>query len=239
MTLWWEGDILSFDLETTGLQVETARIVTAAVVQVGPTGIVDQRTWLVNPGIDIPAEATAIHGVTTERARAEGEDPVKAVLAILVRLAHAWVNGLPVVIMNASYDLTVLDRELRRNGYPGLAPADIGPIIDPLIIDRAMDKRRRGPRKLEALAVHYGVRQDGAHDALGDCLTAARVVWRQIRQYPELGRMSLPGLQVAQAKWHAEWAAGYEQWLRAKSGRPDAVIEREWPLRGLSREKGR
>ena len=35
-------------------------------------------TWLVNPGIDIPAEASAIHGITTERAQAEGMDPAEA-----------------------------------------------------------------------------------------------------------------------------------------------------------------
>ena len=83
MTGWHRGRLVAFDLETTGVDVETARIVTAAVVRIDVAARTSHPTeWLVDPGIEIPAEASAIHGVTTERARAEGVDPRVAVAEI-------------------------------------------------------------------------------------------------------------------------------------------------------------
>jgi DNA polymerase-3 subunit epsilon len=66
----WADTLAVFDLETTGIDVDSCRIVTAHVGVIGPRGeVVEQRQWLVDPGIEIPTAATLIHGVTTERAR--------------------------------------------------------------------------------------------------------------------------------------------------------------------------
>ena len=81
---WHEGPLAGFDTETTGTDPETARIVTAAVIVHGPEPV-DAR-WLVNPGIDIPAEATAVHGISTETAQAQGLDPADA----LARSSRSW-----------------------------------------------------------------------------------------------------------------------------------------------------
>ncbi len=71
---WHREALVGFDLETTGTEPLEARIVTAAVVGVdGRDGEpVRQRTWLADPGIRIPAQASAIHGISSERAAAEG-----------------------------------------------------------------------------------------------------------------------------------------------------------------------
>lgn len=70
---WISGPLLAFDLETTGTDVETDRIVTAAVVRLEADGSVSrERTWLLDPGVAIPEQASAIHGISTERARAHG-----------------------------------------------------------------------------------------------------------------------------------------------------------------------
>lgn len=66
----WHEELGVFDLETTGIDVETARIVTAHVGAIDANGSVIERSdWLVNPGVVIPPQATAVHGITTERAR--------------------------------------------------------------------------------------------------------------------------------------------------------------------------
>ncbi len=117
---WTDGVLAGLDLETTSADPTEARIVTASVVLAGHHLGLVKRSWLVDPGVEIPAEATAIHGITTEQARREGRPDREAVPAIAGLVAELWRTGIPVVIYNATYDLTVLDRELRRQGLPGL-----------------------------------------------------------------------------------------------------------------------
>ena len=60
-----------FDLETTGVDVTTDRIVTAHVGLLGPDGVaLRSQSWLADPGVEIPEGATAVHGITTAHARA-------------------------------------------------------------------------------------------------------------------------------------------------------------------------
>jgi DNA polymerase-3 subunit epsilon len=106
-------------METTGVDPNRARIVSASIVTAARNFAVT-RSWLIDPGIEIPADAIAVHGITTEVARTQGQ-PAKAAIAEIRSLAKAiWAEGLPMVVYNAPYDLTVLDRELRRHGLPGL-----------------------------------------------------------------------------------------------------------------------
>lgn len=226
---WHLGPLCAFDLETTGVDPETARIVTATVVHInGAT--VDSREWLVDPGIEIPEQASAIHGVTTERARAEGIDPVTAAALIFAALDEAWTAGRPVIIYNASYDLTVLDRELRRHCGTSIADV-IGPVIDPFVIDKHLDPYRRGKRTLTAACAHYGVRLEGAHTSTGDALAVARVAYKLAQKYPDdLGDLAI--LNELQAAWRSEWASEFEKYL-ARQGKPEQV-DGQWPLRVAS-----
>lgn len=169
--------IAAFDTETTGVDVETARIVTAAFVLLDDSGaVVESKQWVIDPGVDIPTEASNVHGYTNERiaemtARGETQKPAKAVFEIRERLENA---GVPVVIYNAAYDLTVLDRELERHLGSFLVVPSVT-VVDPLVIDKAVDRYRKGSRKLVDTAKHYGVPLEEAHDALGDCIMAAKV----------------------------------------------------------------
>src|SRR5690606_39384941 len=70
---------------------------------------------IVNPGVPIPDEATAVHGITTERARAEGIEPAEAVDQILTCLRGIAALGWPLVIYNATYDWVVLHHEVWRH----------------------------------------------------------------------------------------------------------------------------
>ena len=225
--LWVEGPYTAFELETTGTDPFEARIVTATIVEVGWAGVLAERHWLINPGVEIPAAAAAIHGVTTERAQAEGQDPGRAVYDIACAISQTWSRGLPLVVFNANYDLTLLQREMDRWCEAELSP--LGPILDPLVIDRALDRWRSGKRRLADVCAAYGVRQDDAHSSPGDALAAARLAWRMSHDYSAVGHRTLQELQMWQAEQHVSWAEDFERYLRAK-GRPD-VIEREWPVR--------
>jgi DNA polymerase III epsilon subunit-like protein len=218
------------DFETTGVDPETARIVTACVVQVGGGLPTDAAEWLADPGVEIPAEATAVHGVSTERARAEGAPAAEVVESLVAALAQVVAAGVPIVAMNARYDLTVLDREARRYGVTPLTDVvgDQLRVLDPLVIDKAVDKYRRGKRTLTALCQHYEVPLDGAHDATQDAVAACRVMRRQARVYPALAEMDLAALHAAQVEWAAQQAASLQEYFRRKD--PAAVVEPAWPL---------
>lgn len=238
MTGWADGPLLAFDTESTGPEPMTARIVTAATVLIGPADAgprnIDARDWLVSPGVPIPAEATAIHGITDEMATA-GRPTAEALVEIAGILEGAWSRGLPVIGFNISYDLTLIAAELARNDMPAL---NVGHVIDPLVIDRAVDKYRKGKRTLGAACEFYRVNLDGAHEAGADAVAAARLAWRLAQTFPALvGELSLAELHAQQVIWSREWSSHYQEYLRTKGGQPDAVIDGSWPVRTATREE--
>ncbi|MDP5078028.1 MAG: 3'-5' exonuclease, partial [Nonlabens sp.] len=58
--------ICFFDLETTGINIAKDRIVEIAIHKLFPDGTEKTMTYRVNPTVPIPAEATAVHGITDE-----------------------------------------------------------------------------------------------------------------------------------------------------------------------------
>ncbi|WP_329330823.1 exonuclease domain-containing protein [Streptomyces sp. NBC_01454] len=241
---WHTEPLLGFDLETTGINVETARIVTAAAIDYKPGDSIDtlpdrSRLWLADPGVRIPAEATAVHGVTTEQARANGRPAAAVADEIADVLAAALSTGIPVVAMNARYDFTVLDRELRRHNLRTLqdrigGEVTPGPVVDPFVLDKQADKYRRGSRKLEALAAHYGVALAAAHTADADALAAAEVAVAIAEKYPQL-QVHPEQLHAWQVRWAAEQASGLQEYLRRTDSH--AVVDSEWPLVPLTEER--
>ena len=219
--------LTAFDTETTGTDPTQARIVSAAVVRVVDSGeIAWRKSWLIDPGVDIPAEATEVHGITTAEAQTFGVSPAEALPEIIAAL------DTPLVIYNAPYDLTVLDHELARHGLPAL---DIGDgVLDPLVIDRAVDRYRKGRRTLESACEHYGVTLDGAHDATADAVAAAQLMHAICSAYPQVGGASMETLFARQVAAHAAWAANFEAYLRDR-GDESARIDRTWPYRAAPR----
>jgi DNA polymerase-3 subunit epsilon len=229
LATWADGTMSPFDIESTAPDPEVARIVTATVMTiVGSTPRV--RSWLTDvDGEEIPAEATAVHGITTEHARAHGVPLARAVAEIREALAAALYDGSPLVIYNAPYDLTLLDRECRRFGIEPLGALRVPMrVIDPLVIDRAVSFRK-GSRKLGDVARHYGITlsEKEAHTSDGDCLATARVAWCLAKRTPA-GRMDIDELQVFQREAHARWAENFESYLRRQG--KDTVIPRHWPI---------
>lgn len=228
---WHLGRLCTWDTETTGPNPEQARLVTACVALVGGGQPPQPATWLSDvDGENIPDEAAAIHGITTAQARTEGRPAAEVIEQITAALAQAATAGIPLLAMNARYDFTVLDREARRYGVTPLTDivGDQLRVIDPYVIDKHVDRYRKGKRTLTALSAHYDVVLDGAHSADGDALAAARVAWRQCQRYPRLASMSLDELHAAQIGWAAEQAASLQAHFRETN--PAAVVEHAWPL---------
>lgn len=235
---WHLGRLAGFDLETTGVDVENDRIVTACVAEVGGETPPLAANWLINPGIDIPEQAAAVHGITTDKAKTDGQDAAEGVAEIVAGLTQVVLAGTPLVIMNAPYDLTLLDREARRYGLETLSDKvgnDLR-VIDPRVLDKRVDPYRRGKRTLTDLCAHYGVKLDGAHSANADAVAACRVAWRIAQQFGEIGNAFLDELHDQQEDWAAAQAASFQEYLRKKD--PAAVINGAWPLIPAQRDGG-
>jgi DNA polymerase III subunit epsilon len=190
----------------------------------------EAETWLIDPGCEIPGEATAVHGITTEHAREHGEVPGPAIGDISGAVLRPARAGVAIVAFNAPYDLTVMDRETRRHGLVPFGGEITGAlVIDPFVIDKHLDPYRRGKRTLTAVCGHYGVRIDGAHDAESDAIAAAELAWKLAQVYPQLAAMSLPELHDLQVKAKADQAASFQDYLR-KQGKTE-VIDGSWPIK--------
>ena len=93
-----------------------------------------------------------------DRLQAEGRPAAEVVREIVEKLAAEVARGVPVVAFNARYDLTMLDREARRHGIAPLTERGHELlVIDPLIIDKQLDKYRKGKRTLTAVCEVYNV----------------------------------------------------------------------------------
>ena len=224
----WHETLGVFDLETTGIDVETSRIVSAHVGVIDASGTsIELTNWLADPGVEIPEQATAVHGISTERARSEGRDAAAVVSEIVAALRALLKRGIPITIYNAPYDLTLLNREAIRYGIEPLSEPT--PIIDPLVLDKAVDRYRKGKRTLEAAAVVYGVLLEDAHDAGADAVAAGRVAQAIARKYSrELGD-DLAALHLLQVGWSATQAASFEEYMRRNN--PAFTAHGGWPER--------
>ncbi|MEY4476908.1 MAG: hypothetical protein RJA31_412 [Actinomycetota bacterium] len=220
-----------FDLETTGLDVTKARVVTAYIGVLDIDGnIVSAKSWVADPGIEIPEVAAAVHGYTTERARAEGRPASEVVPEIVETLRELFTAGTPVAAYNASYDFSLLHHDAIRNN---VAPLDVPkPIVDPMVVDKKIDRFRKGKRTLQAACDRYGVELGAAHDASADAVAAGRVFREMQREWAATAEMALDPLALhdAQIEWAREQADSFAKWLAEKGETSRRQGDGIWPV---------
>lgn len=167
--------LVVFDLETTGAETSTARIVQMAFVKRMPDG--SEKPWctLVNPTIPIPAEATEVHGIDDAQV---ADAPTFGMLAAKVAAA---LEGCDFGGYNVRrYDVPVLLAEFVRAGVP--FSLDGRRIVDAMAIFH-----QKEPRDLSAAVKLYtGREMKGAHDALADARASLAVLEGQFARYADL-----------------------------------------------------
>ncbi|MFV0432565.1 MAG: exonuclease domain-containing protein [Leucobacter sp.] len=224
----WASNLAVFDTETTGVDTSSARIVSATIALLGPGGEAQERyDWLLDPGIEIPEPAVRVHGITTEIARASGIDAAVGVQQIVSQLLEMIERGFPVVAYNAPYDLTLLAAEATRHGI--FWPDELSPVVDPLVLDKQLDRYRRGKRTLEAVTAHYGVEIGNAHDAGDDAIAAGRLLQRIAVKYADRIPSELDDLHRAQIAWAAAQAENFQEYMRRRD--PSFIADGRWPVR--------
>jgi DNA polymerase-3 subunit epsilon len=225
----WSQALGVFDLETTGVDTSSARVVTAHVGVIDETGaVVERKDWIVDPGIDIPDGAARVHGISTARARRFGRSPFEVVPEIIAAIRSVFERGFPLVVYNAPYDLTLLAAEAARVGVPPLElPA---PIVDPLVLDKAVDRYRKGKRTLEAAAAAYGVPLVGAHDAGADAIAAGRLAQAIAARFAADLDLSPTDLHEKQVAWCREQTSRFEEYMQ-RTHDPAFTTSGAWPCR--------
>ena len=227
---WRNRPMVGFDLESSGLAIETANIVTACVGIAGPTGW-SPRNWLLQQPEPIPDEATAIHGITTEHANEHGVPPEVALPQIRDDLYKAWGHGMPVVGHHVGgYDFNLLNHCLVRHGFPQLEIR--GVVLDTLVLDKRADPYRKGSRRLTAVAAHHGVilSESDAHGAEADALAACRIAWKI-----GAGWLDLQHLHDEQVVAYRQQRESLAHYFRTKKGDEETAAQIEsdthWPIR--------
>lgn len=174
MALELQRPLAFFDLETTGTRIGKDRIVQIGIIRLRPDGTRENYQTLVNPGIPIPSEATAVHGIRdVDVALAP---PLEAVAReILDELAGCDLSGFNVL----RFDIPFLTEELHRVGHEWNTSA-----LRVVDVQRIFHKME--PRDLSAALKFYcGREHTGAHDALADVQATADVLLAQLERYPD------------------------------------------------------
>ena len=194
------------------------------------------RTWLIDPGVAIPAEAAAIHGITTEHARDARRPPREALEEIAADLADALRDGVPVVAYNAVVRPVACSTpscggtasrpspdRLGRAARAGDRPAGARPRGGPL---------RQGKRKLGDLCGCYQrgrVRRTctpptWTSSPRSTCSSAI------VGRFPHLATLDLDTLHEYQSTAHQAWAESFNAW-RAEQGFDGPGASDVWPAR--------
>ena len=231
---WRSGPFCGFDTETDGVDPTGAHIITACVGIAQPGHGWRPHTIMLKPSRPIPDECTAIHGITTAQAEAEGLERKVGLQQIAGLLAAAQLTGAPVCGHNVVFDLTILDRELRRESLPGL---DIdGLVIDTLVLDKVSDQFRKGSRRLVDVCAVHGITLTDAHSADADALAAARLAWQLCTLLPiKPGDRDVStgmGLEF-QAQAYGEQRRSFARY-RARQGKPlPEPLNTDWPIQAV------
>lgn len=242
MTHWYARPVLTLDLETTSADPHEAEIVQYALAKVTPSGRVLEAQAAVVQTREWSHEAQAVHRIT----RAESQAGLAQSEALdRIQLALSEGGGLPLVVFNASYDLTVLvtragvehgSHDLQTPGVPLLTRTlDALHVLDPLVLDKHAHKYRRGKRNLGMMHAHYfGKAPSNQHDAMSDALAAARIAYAIAREH-ELIRRPAWELHALQATWAAEQAESLQAYFRRTN--PGAVVDGSWPIKTKEEEE--
>jgi len=167
--------ICFFDLETTGVNVSLDRIVEISILKIFPNGNKESKTWLVNPGVPIPLEASNIHGITNDIVKNE---PLFKMIASDIK---SMINNCDLAGFNSNkFDIPLLAEELLRSEID--FSLDNVSTIDVQNIFHKMEQRTLSA----AYQFYCGKSLDNAHSSKADTLATFEVLESQIEKYDDL-----------------------------------------------------
>ena len=175
MELKLKRPIVFLDLETTGVDPAKDRIVEISLVKVQPDGSKEVKTRRINPGMPIPPESTAIHGIADDDVKDEPR------FEQIAKSLAAYMEGCDLAGYNSNrFDIPVLAEEFLRAGVD--VDLHKSRFIDVQNIFHKMEQRTL----VAAYKFYCGKELDEAHSAEADTLATYEVLLAQLDRYPEL-----------------------------------------------------
>lgn len=172
MNLKLNRPICFFDLETTGVNVSEDRIVEISILKLFPNGNKESKTWLVNPGVPIPPETTAVHGIDDEKVK---DEPTFADLSSEI---HSMIKDCDLAGFNSNkFDVPLLAEEFLRVGVD--FDIDNSKLVDVQNIFHKMEQRTL----VAAYKFYCDKDLTDAHSAAADTMATYEVLEAQIEKY--------------------------------------------------------
>lgn len=195
---WKELPLAVIDVETTGLDSSTDRVMEIAIIRFENGQVVDSYGQLINPERPIPEDSKRITGIKDEDVQ---DQPTFAEVANEI---HARLQDVGIVAYNLPFDRGFMRAELAR---VGLSWPEDAPTLDPLIFARQFFKN--SPRKnLSAISKLLSIPLEEAHRAVHDAEVAGKVLFAFEDRLPE----DLEQLLMLQAQWEQAQASEMTGW---------------------------
>ncbi|MFI3267730.1 MAG: exonuclease domain-containing protein [Rikenellaceae bacterium] len=167
--------IIFFDLETTGIDIVKDRIVEISVLKVSPNGDEISKTRRINPGMPIPAEASAVHGIYDKDV--ENEPYFKDIAKSMA----AFFEGCDLAGYNSDrFDIPMLAEEFVRAGVD--IDLKRSKTVDVQTIFHKMEQRTLSA----AYRFYCNENLEGAHSAEADTKATYNILLSQLDRYEEL-----------------------------------------------------
>ncbi|MEL6624911.1 MAG: 3'-5' exonuclease [Bacteroidota bacterium] len=191
--LWESLRMVVFDTETTGLKIETDRILSigAVAVEGGQIVIGDSYEVLVSQGEPQTHEAIPVHGIIPSDVRQRGISEAEAVDSFL-----SYAKADVLVAHHVNFDVGIVNRALRRQIHPKAFL--FNHIIDTAAVARKLEHPHRPHAyidhtqySLDALCDRYHISMEDRHTAWGDALITAKLLLQLLHQARSEGKISL------------------------------------------------
>ena len=167
--------IVFFDLETTGINIASDKIVEISILKVFPNGNKESKTWLVNPEMEIPQGSIDVHGITNEKVVTE---PTFKELASEV---NKMIAGADLAGFNSNrFDIPLLAEELMRVGID--FDMKNRKAIDVQVIFHKKEQRTLGA----GYQFYCGKELEGAHGAEADTNATYEILLAQLDKYDDI-----------------------------------------------------
>ena len=193
---WIHEGFIAFDTETTGVEVDSARIVTAAAVVFEGSTPLYTRSWLI---------------------KVDGQGQTEALVEIRDFLAD---SGMPIVCFNSGFDIPLFNANLARLELD-LLPTD--QVLCSYVIDKQCNKYVKGKaqRRLKPTADRYGIElsEQDWHGAEADARVAGQIFLAELAAYPELSEFSITGLSATVDLWREQQDREFQEWLARQPAR--------------------
>lgn len=218
---WVELKIAVIDIESTGLDPEKDAVVEFGVVVFEMGVVVGRAGGLVDPGMPIPAEATAIHKITDQ------DVDGKPTLQQAIVEAMPLLEGAYPAAYNAPFDRSFVAPAFSPSLCAGRVPLTFDPDwtwLDPLVLVRHLDRfvAGKGRHKLTTACERHGVPLNDAHRAHGDAEAAGRLMFKLVDENQGVGDITISEMLRRQKMRAAEQDANFAKWLEKQPPRENA-----------------